>query len=271
MSDVLAGFFVVPFLTGLLLAVLLPVLGCYLRLRHEWLAALAYGNLAAAGSLAALALGIPLVVGGMAAAVVAVLLRRRSGDAPVRGSTYAFYLVGGWAVAVLLAANLPLAERLGHALFDGQLYFAERAHLLGTLGVGALVLPLLAALSKDLLLAEIFPRHHRLNGRSARAIHLGFDLLVVASLAAATLSLGVIAGFALAFVPPWLAFARGASWRQGLVLAVTAGVGAYVLAFSLALAFDQPFGPVLCLVLVGLAAAASGIPRGRRGSVEEKS
>ena len=33
--------FLLPFLTGLGLALVLPVLGCFLRLRDEWLAALA--------------------------------------------------------------------------------------------------------------------------------------------------------------------------------------------------------------------------------------
>ena len=46
--------FLLPFLTGLGLALVLPVLGCFLRLRDEWLAALAYAHVAAAGALLAL-------------------------------------------------------------------------------------------------------------------------------------------------------------------------------------------------------------------------
>ena len=45
--------FLIPFLTGLGLAILLPLLGCYLRLRDEWLAALAYSHVSAAGALLA--------------------------------------------------------------------------------------------------------------------------------------------------------------------------------------------------------------------------
>ncbi|HMU99494.1 MAG TPA: hypothetical protein PKD04_00345 [Rhodocyclaceae bacterium] len=116
MSELLSGLFAIPFLTGLALAVVLPVLGCFLRLRHEWIAALAYGNVAAAGSLAALALGMPLVGGGLAASATAVFVKRMMGTGRVRATAYAFFLVGGWAVAVLLAANLPMAERIGHAL-----------------------------------------------------------------------------------------------------------------------------------------------------------
>ena len=36
--------FLIPFLTGLCLALALPILGCFLRLRDEWLAALAYAR-----------------------------------------------------------------------------------------------------------------------------------------------------------------------------------------------------------------------------------
>ena len=42
--------FRVPFLTGLLLAGLLPLIGMYLRLRGEWLAALAFAQMASAGA-----------------------------------------------------------------------------------------------------------------------------------------------------------------------------------------------------------------------------
>lgn len=264
MSELLSGLFAIPFLTGLALAVVLPVLGCFLRLRHEWIAALAYGNVAAAGSLAALALGMPLVGGGLAASATAVFVKRMMGTGRVRATAYAFFLVGGWAVAVLLAANLPMAERIGHALFDGQLYFAELGHLVAALSVAVVVLPLLLALSRRLLLCEIFPQHFRLQGLPDWPVHVGFDLLTVVVLAAATLSLGVMAGFSLAFLSPWVAFARARSWRQGLFVAVALGVTGYTAAFALALAFDQPFGPMLCLVLLGGALAAAGISGPKR-------
>jgi zinc transport system permease protein len=54
----------------------------------------------------------------------------------------------------------------------------------------------------------------------------------------------------LVFIPPWLAFRRGGSWRAGRWCAVLIGVVAYGVAFALALVLDQPFGPVQALVLV---------------------
>jgi zinc transport system permease protein len=69
-------------------------------------------------------------------------------------------------------------------------------------------------------------------------------------LALATMSLGVMGAFALVFIPPWLAFRRAATWRSGLGWSLALGVLAYVSAFVLALWLDQPFGPVLALLLV---------------------
>lgn len=242
--------FLIPFLTGLCLAVLLPLLGCYLRLREEWLAALAYSHVAAAGALLALVGGAPPSLGGVAAAGLAgagkqLFSRRLSG-----GASYALLLLGGWAVAVLLAANQPMAERLGHALFDGQLYFAasEQLWLVGGAMVAALLI--LRRLSSSLLLAHVYPDFFRARGLRAWPIQSGFDLLAALILALATMSLGVMGAFALVFIPPWLAFRRGRNWRTGLGLALLIGVLAFVCAFLVALGLDQPFGPVLALLLI---------------------
>lgn len=242
--------FALPFANGLLLALLLPLLGAYLRLRDEWLAALAYAHVAAAGALLAASAALPPVAGGLAASAVAgagkqALQRRLSGAA-----AQVFLLLASWALAVLLVANNPLAESLGHALFDGQLYFAGWQQL--ALAGGALLLTLLGLhrWSADLLLARLYPDLLRLRGRPAWPVLAGFDLLAALCLALATMTLGVMGAFALVFIPAWLAFRRAASWRRGLLLALACGLLAYLLAFALALGLDQPFGPVLALLLL---------------------
>lgn len=249
MSDLLASLFLVPFLTGLAIALVLPALGCYLRLRQEWLAALAYPNVAAAGALAAMAAGLPLAAGGVGAAVGAVAVKRLAVARLGQSAAFALFLVVGWAVAVLFAANLPMADRLGHGLFDGQLYFTDGTHLLLSILCLAVVLPALAGLSRRLLLVQIYPHHCRLRGLATWPVQLGFDLLAVLVLAVSTMSLGVMGTFALAFVPAWVAFARAANWRRGVGIALGLGATAYMVAFGLALQFDQPFGPVLALLL----------------------
>ena len=258
----ISDLFLIPFLTGLGLAVLLPLLGCYLRLRDEWLAALAYSHVAAAGALLALVGGLPPGPGGIAAAGLDVFGGEPAGLAgtgrrlfAVRlagGAAYALLLLGGWAVSVLMAANQPMAERLGHALFDGQLYFSGSDQLwLVALGVPAALL-VLRWLSAHLLLAHTYPDFFRIRGLRAWPTQIGFDLLAALALAVATMSLGVMGAFALVFIPPWLAFRRAGNWRSGLLWSLSVGIAAYLGAFALALWLDQPFGPILAILLVAL-------------------
>ena len=77
--------FRVPFLTGLLLAGLLPLIGMYLRLRGEWLAALAFAQMASAGALLAMVLGWPMLAGGAIAALLASLAKGLAAAAGRRG------------------------------------------------------------------------------------------------------------------------------------------------------------------------------------------
>ncbi|MBA4092795.1 MAG: ABC transporter [Candidatus Accumulibacter sp.] len=248
-----------PFATGLCFAVLLPLLGAWLRLRDEWLAALAFAQTAAAGALLAMLAGAPLLLGGLAAAALAAGLKHAFEGATrgAQGAAYAMLLLLGWGVSVLLVANLPLAERMGHALFDGQLYLTERSHLIsaGVFATGALLA--LRPLSRRLLLAHFFPDLFRARGLSERRAHFAFDLLVAGALALATMSIGVMGAFALIFVPPLIAFGWAGSWRRALALGVAVGVASYVLAFGLALALDQPFGPLLALLLVAAGVASA--------------
>ena len=151
-----------------------------------------------------------------------------------------------------MAANQPMAERLGHALFDGQLYFSGSDQLwLVALGVPAALL-VLRGLSAHLLLAHTYPDFFRIRGLRAWPTQIGFDLLAALALAVATMSLGVMGAFALVFIPPWLAFRRAGNWRSGLLWSLAIGITAYLGAFALALWLDQPFGPILAILLVAL-------------------
>jgi len=244
--------FVLPFLTGLCLALVLPVLGCFLRLRDEWLAALAYAHVAAAGALLALIGGVMPALGGMAAAALAGGGKRLFAGRLAGGAAFALLLLGGWAVAVLLAANQPLAEQLGHSLFDGQLYFSGVAQLALVAPWSLFAAVALVLLSRHLLLARVYPDYFTARRLRAWPVVLGFDLVAAVTLALATMTMGVMGGFALVFVPAWIAFRRARSWRKGMLLAVVIGVAGYGAAFLLALGLDQPFGPVLALLLIAV-------------------
>jgi zinc transport system permease protein len=260
--------FLAPFMTGLLVAAVLPTLGMYLRLREEWLAALAFAQLAAAGSLAAAIASWPVLVGGLGASVIAAAAKAwlaRSGN-----NGYAILMVAGWGASILMLANAPLADHLGHALFDGQLYFTGVAQLASMAAFAVVASVLMRWLSRKLLLERMFPDFFRASGLSAARFHLLFDLLVAAGLALATASIGVMAAFALVFVPTMIAYQWGRSWRHSMLIATIVSLLSYVIAFVIALVEDQPFGPVLVLCLVVAAASGWGMrkmaPRTTRGT-----
>ncbi|WP_298624296.1 metal ABC transporter permease [uncultured Zoogloea sp.] len=242
--------FRVPFFTGLLLAGLLPLVGMYLRLRDEWLAALAFAQMASAGALLAMVADWPMIAGGLLAAVVAALVKGVAAQAGA--GAYALMMLLAWGAGVLLVANHPLAEQAGHALFDGQLYFTGEGHLVAAALAVAVIVPLLAWLSRPLLLARFFPEFYRARGRNERPRLMLFDLLASLAVALATVSLGVMAAFALVFVPPLLACRFGRGWRSGLVLSAVIGMAGYCVAFAVSLGFDQPFGPVCAVLFVVL-------------------
>lgn len=259
--------FRIPFVTGLVLAALLPLLGSLLMLREEWLAALGLAHLAAAGALLGLAAGLPAVIGGTAGALAGgaakTALRARGNAA------YGFMILIGWAAMMLAAANTTLGASLGHALIDGQIFFAGTLDLLAAANLALLAAALLPWLGRRILRARFFPRFDQANGLPAWRWHATLDLLAAAGMAVGTATLGLMGAFALVLVPAWLAFRLAPGWRWTLVQAAAIGVFGYLVSFGLALGLDQPFGPVLVAALVTIAALA-GIPRGLRAAKRSK-
>lgn len=253
-----------PLAVGAVLAPAMALVGAYLRLREEWLAALAWTQVAAAGAVLAAAAHIPVLPGAIATALLAAgakgMLRRVGND------HFALLMGLSWGVTLLGAGFCPHGEHMARVLLDGQLYFVGRDHLVM---VAVLVVAGVAAhgwLSRRLLITRLFPDLFSASGLPTRSHLVAFDLLAVLAIALATTAMGVMATFMLVLVPPWVAWRHASGWRATLLLSAGLAFGAYLLAFVLALAADQPFGPVLVVVLAVLAAGRllpPGIGRGR--------
>lgn len=241
--------FRLPFLTGLLLVLVLPQLGLLLRLRQEWLAALGFAHLAGAGGALGALLGLAALPAALGLALAGVLARAL---VPGRGNDfYALMILLGWALMIIAMAVSRHAHGLGRLLVDGQLYFTHSGHLLATLLLVVALLLALSALMRTLLRRELFP------GEPQRGkLLLAFHLLVALGVALAAMVVGVMAAFALLFVPVWAAWQLAGSWRAARWLASGLALVSYLLAFVAALLADLPFGPVFVLALVMLALLA---------------
>ena len=107
-----------------------------------------------------------------------------------------------------------------------------------------------------LVRARLFPAFEAANELPAWRWHLTFDVLAALAIATGVAAVGLMGAFALAFVPPWVAFQTAESWRRCLALSLIIGAASYLLAFAAALLLDQPFGPVLVAMLVLVGAAS---------------
>jgi zinc/manganese transport system permease protein len=253
MPDVLFDpLFALPFVNGALVAVLLPLLGAYARLREEWLASLGIAQVAAAGVVVASFVSAAVVVVALVAAVLAAAVKSLAGRSG--NDAYALMILLGWSAALIAAANLPRGEDLARALVEGQLYFTGLDHLQGLLVATVVVGVLLPRISASLLLGRFFPDHFRANGRVRPQHDLVFDVLLAACLALAATAVGVMAAFALVFAPAWVAFRFAHGWRRTLAWSAALGAAAYTVSFAMAIVFDQPYGPVLVAVLLAVVA-----------------
>ncbi|WP_322521595.1 metal ABC transporter permease [Guyparkeria halophila] len=250
--------FTLPFLTGLALAVLLPLTGLWLRLRDEWLAALAVAHLAGAGAVLALALALPALAGAVGLAIAGMLGRHL----PASGhSAYAWLILAGWALVLLVAANSPMGETLARQLVEGQLYFTGVVELVAALVLTAIVLGLRGRIERHELALRLLPPTSGAERTQRRRAGLLIDTVIAAALAAGTLSIGLMATFALVFLPAWAGFHVAGHWRRAVAWTIGLGVLGYLIAFTAALALDQPFAPMLVAILLVLTTATRLLAR----------
>ena len=239
--------FRVPFLNGLLLALVAPLLGAYVRLRDEWLAALGLAQVTAAGGVLAILVGFHPLAGALGAAALGAGVKGRTEKSG--NDVYAVLLLFGWAATLLGAANSTRGEELSHALLDGQLYFTGWENLRPSSGWAPSSPPpcrgCRAASSSSASSPITSPRTAWPPG-----VHLAFDLLVAMAVALTTESIGVMATFCLVFFPPWVAFRIASGWRRALVWIAVLSVVPYLVAFVVAIVLNQPFGPVFVAALV---------------------
>ncbi|KOR29737.1 ABC transporter [Achromatium sp. WMS1] len=235
--------FRIPWVAGIIVAILLPTLGTLLRLRGEWLAALGLAHITGFSALLGLAIGAPAVLGAISGALVGAIIKNFG---QFKGNTiYALMILFGWSATLLIAANTALGSVMGHALTEGQLYFANEIHLLAAFILAMLIILMWPWLAPKIIRSRLFPGHENANLTAAWRWHLGFDTLIALGMAIGTTTIGLMGAFALIFIPPWLAFRCAANWRTCLWISISIGVSAYLGAFISALLFDQPFGPVL--------------------------
>jgi zinc transport system permease protein len=240
--------FRVPLATGLMLAVALPLLGAYLRMREQWLSGLGVAQLAAAGGVFGALLHGPIMLFAVLGAALGGIARAFTRSP--RNEHYAVMLLSGWAAVLLLSGYGHHAGTTATQLLNGQLYFTSLPHLAGA----ALLLAALLAsghwLARRLLISRLFPGHFRTNRQPAWPHELCLEALLVGGIVLGITTMGVMATFAMLLIPPWVAFRLVRGWMRALLCSALLGVAACTAGFVGALALDVPFGPALVAALL---------------------
>lgn len=239
----------------LALSVAAPPLGVFLVLRrmslmsdvlqHGVLPGIALGATFAGLSLWAMGLGG--IAAGLAVAVTAGWLARRTGgreDSQLAG----MYLIALAAGVALISAQHGID--LTHLLF-GNVLAVDDAALFGMAGVASLTLPALALVWRPLVLESFDPGFMAATGRKGGVWHLIFLLLVVLCVVAGFVALGTLMSVGLMMLPAiaarhWSASLAG-QVRVAVALACAASLGGLILSFNL----EIPAGPAIVLTAGG--------------------
>ena len=235
----------------LALSVAAPPLGVFLVIRrmslmsdvlqHGVLPGIAVGAIFA--GLSVWAMGVGGVVAGLAVALVAGWLARRTGgreDSQLAG----MYLLALAAGVALISAQHSLD--LTHILF-GNVLAVDNAALLGMAGVATVTLPILALIWRPLVLESLDPGFMAATTGQGGLWHLVFMILVVLCVVSGFVALGTLMSVGLMMLPAiaarhWSDSLAG-QVRVSVLLAGASSVGGLILSYNV----DIPAGPAIVL------------------------
>jgi zinc/manganese transport system permease protein len=253
----------------LALSVAAPPLGVFLVLRrmslmsdvlqHGVLPGIAVGAICA--GLSVWAMGLGGVVAGLAVAIIAGWLARRTGgkeDSQLAG----MYLLALAAGVALISTQRGID--LTHLLF-GNVLAVDDAALLGMAGVATVTLPVLALIWRPLVLESLDPGFMAATAGQGGVWHLAFLALVVLCVVSGFVALGTLMSVGLMMLPAiaarhWSDSLAG-QVRVAVALACLSSWGGLVASYN----FDIPAGPAIVLTAGGL--WLGSLLCGRRGSL----
>jgi zinc/manganese transport system permease protein len=236
----------------LALSVAAPPLGVFLVLRrmslmsdvlqHGVLPGIAIGAIFA--GLSVWAMGFGGVIAGLAVAVVAGWLARRTGgreDSQLAG----MYLLALAAGVALISAQHSID--LTHLLF-GNVLAVDDAALFGMAGVATITLPALALIWRPLVLESLDPGFMAATTGKGGLWHLMFLILVVLCVVSGFVALGTLMSVGLMMLPAiaarhWSVSLAG-QVRVAVLLACLSSAGGLILSYNL----DIPAGPAIVLI-----------------------
>lgn len=260
LTEALDSLLLWPFVGGVLMSLLLGLGGAAFFLRGSAWQGLALAQGASAGGLVASVLVWPLVPTALGCAAILMGVLQRYQDQE-RLSLVIFVLA--LATSTLLASHFSQASLAAARWTEGQVYFLTLNDLLWILTLALISLLLLPWLYRIWLWSQlgVHQRQQKLINRCGRLVDLGWRLMLVVL---GSMTLGLPAALACLLLPAWTAALLARGYNHFLLLSSLLSGLAFLVAWVLALIWDQPFAPVLVVVAVIQALVVYALQRYRR-------
>lgn len=259
-----SAFFQRAAIEAVLIGALSGVVGVHVLLRRLPFFVVAMSHATFPGVVLASVLGFSLFLGGTGFGLLVVLAIVALGSlrALDDSSAIGVVLAGSFAIGVLVLSSRTGASKDLSAFLVGQILTVTAADIFTTVGVGFVLLVVLAALHKELIHGAFDPAGLGALGYSARALDLLMLIVVTVALVTSVPAVGTLLSVALLTVPALTA----RQWvdRVGPMMMLAAALGAScgLLGLCLSAAFDVAAGGAIALTaaVVFLVSAALRCP-----------
>jgi zinc transport system permease protein len=257
---------------GLVVGATAPLIGTFLVQKRLSLLGDGLGHVAVAGIGAGLLFGTSPIWTALVASVFAALaiewLRGRgaaSGDLAL-----ALFFYGGIAAGVVLAGRSATNANLQPYLF-GSILTVTASDVYGVIALGALIVVAMAFAGRALLAVVLDEETARVTGIPAGALNALLASLTAVTVVASMRVVGVLLVAALMVLPVATSRQLARSFRTTLFGSAAVGMLCVVIGLAVAREWALAAGGTIVLVVTALFAAASLLPRRRRGEQPEPS
>ena len=222
-------------------ALVAAAVGVFTVIRGQAFAGEALGDIGAAGGASAYLVGLAPLWGFLGSAVAAAGVMELAGVQRPRARDVATGIVLGaglgLAALFLYLGMISTSQNATVSVLFGSIFEIDPAMMLPVIGLGLLVLALLAALYRPLLLASVSPELSAARGINVRAVGALYLMAMAFAVALAALSIGAILSTALLIGPAGAALRLTA--RPGRAIATAALIGVGSVWLGILLAYDS--------------------------------
>ncbi len=244
------GFFLRGLGAGLMVALACGALSAFVVWRGMSFIGDALAHAILPGVVIAVILGINLLVGALASALLSVIaigtLSSRQGFK--EDTAIGVIFTGAFALGIVLMAKISSFKDLTHILF-GNILGISSTDLLIILPLGLLVLGVILLFFKELLVTSFDATHATAIGLSPRLIHYGLLVLIAVTTVIAARTVGVILVLALLITPAACASLLAKTLARIVTLAILFAVLATLIGFYASYYLDLASGGTIVLVL----------------------